>query len=145
MLRTKPDGKGGYDENSFRSSDETNAIRWDKLSETDYSKTVEYYRGLIAFRKAHGSLHLRNRSEVVNTVQPIPNRNPYVVIYRVLDDEQDIFFIFNAGADAVSVKLPSGNWDLMIHDDMAGTNVLGEKDTVIEAAPISASVLTQAK
>ena len=145
MLRTKPDGKGGYDENSFRSSDETNAIRWDKLSETDYSKTVEYYRGLIAFRKAHGSLHLRNRSEVVNTVQPIPNRNPYVVIYRVLDDEQDIFFIFNAGADAVSVKLPSGNWDLMIHDDMAGTNVLGEKDTVIEAAPISASVLVKKK
>lgn len=145
MLRTKPDGNGGFDENSYRSPDEVNAIRWENLSEPDYGKTIEYYRGLIAFRKAHSSLRLKLRKDVVNSVEMIPHRDSQVVIYRVLGDEQDILLVFNAGSDAVSVNLPSGNWNVMIHDDIAGTDILAQKDDYINVAPISASVLTQAK
>ncbi len=37
------------DENSYRSGDEVNALRWDLISEN--RDIVDYYRGLIAFRK----------------------------------------------------------------------------------------------
>ena len=145
MLRTKPDGKGGFDENSYRSSDEVNAFRWENLSKPEYKKTIDYYRGLISFRKMHSALRHKYRSEVLNCVETIPHRNSQVVIYRVIGDEQDILLVFNASTDSVSIDLPSGKWNLMIHDDIAGTNVLETKNGLIKAAPISASVLTQAK
>lgn len=145
MLRTKPDGKGGFDENSYRSSDEVNAFRWENLSKPEYKKTIDYYRGLISFRKMHSSLRHKYRSEVLNCVETIPHRNSQVVIYRVIGDEQDILLVFNASTDSVSIDLPSGKWNLMIHDDIAGTNVLETKNGLIKVAPISASVLAQAK
>lgn len=144
MLRTKPDGKGGFDENSYRSPDEVNAFRWENLAKPEYRKTIDYYRGLIAFRKAHSALRLSQRKDVLNSVEMIPYRNSQVVLYRVLGDGQDIFFIFNASEKAVSVDLPSGNWNLMIHDDAAGCSTLAQKTGKVEVAPISATVLTKA-
>ena len=31
MLRTKPDGEGGFNENSYNASDEVNSIKWNTL------------------------------------------------------------------------------------------------------------------
>ena len=108
MLRTKPDGNGGFDENSYRSADEVNAIRWENLSKPEHSKTIDYYRGLIAFRKAHSALRSQYRKDVFNSVQMIPFRNQHVVLFRVQDEEKEIFLIFNASSEAVSVALPAG-------------------------------------
>ena len=53
MLRTKPDGKGGYNHNSYNSSDEVNNIKWNTLKPgTAEYDTMLYYKGLIALRKA---------------------------------------------------------------------------------------------
>ncbi len=145
MLRTKPDGNGGFDENSYRSADEVNAIRWENLSKPEHSKTIDYYRGLIAFRKAHSALRSQYRKDVFNSVQMIPFRNQHVVLFRVQDEEKEIFLIFNASPEAVSVNLPAGSWDLMIHDDIVGINALAQKEGTVEVAPISATVLTCAK
>lgn len=145
MLRTKPDGKGGFDENSYRSGDDVNAFRWENLSKPDYQKNIEYYRGLIAFRKAHDSLRLKYRKEVVNAVEMIPCRNSQVVVFKVTGTTEDILLIFNAGTDAVTVNLPTGGWNIMIQDDIAGTDVLAAKEGSVDVAPISATVLTQTK
>lgn len=145
MLRTKPDVKGGFDENSYRSSDEVNAIRWDTLAEEDYAKTLEYYRGLIAFRKANSSLRFKYRKEVVNHVEMLPCRDSQVVVFKVTADHQDILFVFNAGADAAKVSIPSGNWNIMIQDDIAGTEVLDTAEGSVTVSSISATVLTQTK
>lgn len=145
MLRTKPDGKGGFDENSYRSPDEVNAFRWENLSKPEYQKTIEYYRGLIEFRKTHTSLRHKYRKDVLNCVETIPFRNSQVVIYRISGDEKEIFLIFNASKDTVSIDLPSGNWDLNIHDDIAGTKALSTENETLSVTPISASVLTRTK
>ena len=53
MLRSKPNGKGGYDHNSYNASDEINNIKWDTLKPgTAEYETMLYYKGLIALRKA---------------------------------------------------------------------------------------------
>ena len=145
MLRTKPDGKGGFDENSYRSGDDVNAFRWENLSKPDYQKTIEYYRGLIAFRKAHDSLRLKYRKEVVNAVEMISCRTSQVVVFKVTGTTEDILLIFNASTDAVTVNLPTGSWNVMIQDDIAGTDVLATKEGSVDVAPISATVLTQPK
>ena len=142
MLRTKPDGKGGFDENSYRSPDEVNEFRWENLAKPEYQKNIEYYKGLLAFRKAHDILRLKYRKEVVNCVEMIPCRDSKVVIFKVHDDKEDILLIFNASEEAVAVELPNGIWNLMIHDDTAGITALAQKETTMEVAPISASVLT---
>ena len=36
MLRTKPGKKGGFDENSYRSSDKVNALKWATLDQPEY-------------------------------------------------------------------------------------------------------------
>ena len=145
MLRTKPDGKGGFDENSYRSPDEVNAFRWENLSEPDYQKTIEYYRGLIAFRKMHDVLHLQLRKDVLNIVEPIPFRDSQVVVFHIHGTAQDIYLAFNASTEAAKIPLPKGIWNVMIYDDIAGTEVLAKKEGSVDAAPISATVLTQPK
>ncbi len=145
ILRSKPDGKGGFDENSYRSSDEINAIRWENLSCPDYSKTLEYYRGLIAFRKAHSVLRLKYRKDIIDSVQAIPHQNAHIAIFHVTSKQQNILIIFNANSKSISVDLPLGTWNLMIHDEIAGTSILSQKVHSIDVAPISVSVLTQDK
>ena len=90
------------------------------------------------------SLH-KYRKDVLNCVESIPFRNPQVVIYRISGDEKEIYLIFNASKDTVSIDLPSGNWDLNIHDDIAGTKALSTENETLSVTPISASVLTRTK
>ena len=144
MLRTKPDGKGGFDENSYRAPDEVNAFRWETLGDADHKTTVDYYRGLIAFRKAHDVLRLKLRKDVVNAVDMVPIRNSQVVMFKVHDDKEELLLIFNASEESVFVSLPEGEWNVCIHDDVAGTNTLTVKSASMEVAPISASVLVKA-
>ena len=144
MLRTKPDGKGGFDENSYRAPDEVNAFRWETLGDEDHKKTVEYYRGLIAFRKAHDVLRLKLRKDVVNAVDMIPIRDSQVVVFKVHDAKEELLLIFNASEKTVPVVLPEGNWNVCIQDDVAGTDTLSVKSGSVEVAPISATVLVKA-
>ena len=144
MLRTKPDGKGGFDENSYRAPDEVNAFRWETLGDEDHAKTVDYYRGLIAFRKAHDVLRLKLRKDVVNAVDMLPIRDSKVVVFRVHDEKEELLLIFSASEEAVSVTLPEGNWNVCIQDDVAGTDTLSVKSESVEVAPISATVLVKA-
>jgi len=62
LLRTKPDGKGGFDSNSYRSPDSVNCIKWNCV--TEHKEHLEYCKGLIAIRKAHEELRLRTAAEV---------------------------------------------------------------------------------
>ena len=144
MLRTKPDGKGGFDENSYRAPDEVNAFRWETLGNEDHKKTVEYYRGLIAFRKAHDVLRLKLRKDVVNAVDMIPIRDSQVVVFKVHDAKEELLLIFNASEKTIPVVLPEGNWNVCIQDDVAGTDTLSVKSGSVEVAPISATVLVKA-
>lgn len=145
MLRTKPGKKGGFDENSFRSPDKVNSIKWEDLDKKDYKANVEYYRGLIRFRKAHPSLRLQTREEVFQTVHPILCGNDHVAAFHIEDQDQEIFAIFNADTHDVFMHLPEGHWNVNIRGNLAGTEVLETVEKSITVSPISALVLTRKK
>ena len=145
MLRTKPGKKGSFDHNSYRSPDRVNSIKWEDLDKEEYQKSVSYYRGLIAFRKAHPGLRLMTRDEVWKKVHPIRINNDHVVAFQIDDTAHDIFVVFNADTHDVMAHLPDGKWDVNIHDGIAGTEALDRVEGWAHVAPISATVLTRKK
>ena len=145
ILRTKPKGRGKFDDNSYRSPDRVNAIRWDTLESPEYQETLAYYKGLIAFRKAHEGLRQTGREAVQASVFPMETGNPKAVCYRVEDRYHSILAVFNADDQPLAMTLPDGTWDVNIHDGAAGTVPLFNARGQVTALPCSATVLTQKK
>lgn len=125
MLRSKPDGKGGLDHNSYKSPDSVNSIKWDLLDDPVYRKTYRYYQGLLKFRKAHPELRITSREEVLETVTPLPCRHDKIVAFGFgKNEDHDMIAIFNGGEQKRTLYLPEGNWGICIDADHAGTEVL---------------------
>ena len=145
MLRTKPGKKGLFDENSYRSPDRVNAIKWDDLEKEEVARTVDYYRGLIAFRKAHPALRLTTREQVSRKVHPVSCSHGRVVAFQIDEDGDELYVIFNADTGEVSHTLPEGPWNVNIWDCQAGTASLQTVSGTVAVPPISALVLTRKK
>lgn len=122
FLRTKPDGKGGFVDNSYCSGDEVNAIRWDR--KTQYREVYEYYRGLIAFRKAHPALRLSTQQEVKTCVHFFKREVPGVVAYQIVTDSEKLVVIHNSAPFAKMLPIPSGTWKVYVNENHAGTEPL---------------------
>lgn len=140
MLRTKPDGNGGFDDNSYRAPDWVNALKWDDLRKREYQSNVKYYQGLLAFRKAHPALRLETRRDVLTAVKPVAVNDPQAAAYLI---DENIFVVFNASAREIAVSLPEGTWNLNICENIAGNDILSQIVSQIQVAPISAAVLTR--
>lgn len=145
LLRTKPGRHGGFEHNSYRSSDRVNSIKWDTLDEEEYQQVLSYYKGLIAFRKAHPGLRLTSREAVFRDVHPVPCDNPHCVAFRIDEPDQVLFVIFNADTQPFFQALPEGDWEVPIEGNKAGTQPLRTANDNVIVAPHSATVLLQQK
>lgn len=148
MLRTKPKEGGGFDENSYASSDEVNSLKWDTLNEEEYQKVYNYYKGLIAFRKAHPALRMTNAEAVKENLTPVEGMDSGVVAFEMKggangDSARGMFFIFNANRKETQIALPEGNWDVYINGEKAGTQVLETMSGTATVSPISAMILVK--
>ena len=140
MLRTKPDGNGGFDDNSYRASDAVNALKWYHLSEEEYQKNIAYYKGLLAFRKAHPALRLQTREDVLASVKPVRTGNALTAAYLI---NNQIYVVFNASTEEVKIPMPEGTWNLNVCDMNAGTNAISQVSNILNVVPISVAVLTR--
>ena len=145
MLRTKPGKKGGFEHNSFLSPDRVNALKWEDLDKEEYHAVSEFYRGLIAFRKVHPGLRLSTRDQVWKNVHPLPCDNAHTVAYHIDEGDRELYVIFNADTQEVTLPLPEGHWNVNIQDGQAGTETLESVKGSVTVSPISATVLTRKK
>lgn len=134
MLRTKPDGKGGFDHNSYCSGDPVNAIKWDTLENPEYAAVCSFYRGLIAFRKSHPAFRAGDRGEV--EILDTPGES--CVAFRV---GKDAIAIFNAGKESVTLPLPPGQWEVLVDRHRAGNTPFARCTGEVTVAPISPKIL----
>jgi len=146
MLRTKPLGDGTYDHNSYSSPDSVNSMKWNELNESEVMNTYNYYKGLIAFRKAHPALRLTTAEDVNATVTPIEHDNSRVLCFQIAggingETAESMYVIFNADSAAADVTLPEGNWNIYVNGEKAGTEVLGNVEGTVTVEGISAMVL----
>lgn len=149
MLRTKMKADSTFDENSYASPDYVNSLKWETLEEDEYRQVFEYYKGLIAFRKAHGALRLTNAQDVEQNVIPVEGLPANVVAFQVNggvngETSEGLFLIFNPNNRTEEITLPDGVWDVYVNGEKAGTEVLATiTNGKASVDPISALVLVK--
>ncbi len=147
MLRTKIKG-GTFDENSYKSPDSVNSLKWTTLEEEEYSNVYEYYKGLIAFRRAHAALRLTNAQDVEQNIRAVDGLPANVTAFEINggvngETSDGLFIIFNPNNQAEEVALPDGVWDVYVNHEKAGTEVLATIADKASVEPISALVLVK--
>ena len=146
MLRSKPLPGGGFEHNSYCSPDSVNSIKWNDLAKPEYAANVDYYRGLIAFRKDHPTLRLTTEAAVREQIHVLEGLAPNVVGFHLRGSAEDpaaaIIVLYNPNRTPTTVALPKGRWNICINDRTAGTESLLSVEGGVSVAPISACVLT---
>ena len=143
------DKKGVH--NSYKSPDDINAIDWNQKAK--YLDQYNYYKGLIALRKAHPAFRMNNAEDIASHIvfdEIDSEETPNLISYTIKDNAngdswKDIKLIFNGANEARTVEIPQGNWKIVatdgkINPDGALGATLGGKMTV---APYSALILAQ--
>ena len=147
MLRSKPLPEGGFDHNSYKSPDSINSIKWDTLTDPMYQDVVSYYTGLIAFRNAHPALRMTTAQEVSEKITQLSGLDFNVLGFHIArganGEDNELVVIFNPNAEATTVALPEGSWEIHINGEDAGTKALSTVEGTVEVAPISAMVLVK--
>ena len=143
MLRTKPNllEPGSFDENSYRSPDETNQLRWDRRSEM--LMVTNYYKGLIEFRKAHIGLRLTTTEQIQSKLTFLETNQEQVIAYQIQEDEHTkVCVVHNASMEEVRVELGFSNWTVYVEGTKAGVKPLRKlPDTYVIVPGISSCVL----
>ncbi|MBQ8414946.1 MAG: type I pullulanase [Clostridia bacterium] len=138
MLRTKPTEDGGFDENSYKSSDEVNNIKWDVLKEGNIEyDMVEFYKGLIRMRKAH-SIFTTNNSAIIGSTIENGGGKAYVEIDNHRGGKA--FILLNPTAEEMTYEL-NGTWNMVCNGSVAGAESLGTVSGEITVPAYSAIVL----
>lgn len=149
FLRTKVNEEGKIISNSYNSPDYVNKIRWNQLHDEVCAETRAYYKGLIAFRKAHSALRLRTAEEVRKAFYFMPALEGEAIAYQIdareIESEQadQILVILNPEMTSTTITLPQGKWDVFVEGKQAGTNAIATVEGTVEVPPISTMVLVQ--
>lgn len=149
ILRSKPLDETGtaFDHNSYKSSDAVNSLKWDMVATN--KEVYSFYKGLIAFRKAHGALRMTTTEQVKANLSFLEGLEANVVGYTILNSPNGeaakaLCMIFNANKTATTVTIPEGDWNVYVKGSKAGTEILETiSGGTITIDPISALVLVQ--
>jgi len=137
FARSKPiAGTDEVSENSYNLPIFTNSLKYDRL--TEYKELYEYYKGLIAFRKAHKGLRFATAEEVQTSLHFVNNLPANVVAFTIITKEETLFVIYNANPSVQTIPLPEqAEWKVYIEGERASAEVLrtledGEKEIAVE-------------
>ncbi len=148
MLRTKVDADGSFNSNSYNAPDKVNQLKWYDLENEEYMKVFNYYKGLIAFRKAHSALRMSDHAEIVKSMKRLTGTDDNVIAIEISGDANNeisdgIVVIFNPNKSETEVKLPDGSWSICVDKDNAGVKKLGSAKGSVKVPGISAMVLVK--
>jgi len=141
FLRTK-----GGNGNSYNASDEVNSLKWSTLPTN--MAVNNYYKGLLAIRKAHPAFRLSTTSAIKSSLSFLPTLDG-VIAYSLdgtksKDSWKKIVVAYNATAIASKVSLPSGGkWNVVVSGNNAGTKVLSTIKAGSVIVPAHGSIVLQ--
>lgn len=139
MLRDK---KGVH--NSYNSPDSINHLDWNNLNR--FPEVFNYYRSMIALRKAHPAFRMGNADEVRKHLEflDVPKG---VVAFRLKDYAggdtwKDIIVILNANKEALDISIPNGNYTVVTKNGKVDCNGLATfSGNKISVEPQSAIIM----
>lgn len=140
--------KRGID-NSYQSPDSINIIPWENKEK--YADLFEYYRQMIAIRRAHKGFRLGCAEAVKEHVEFLDADNDQVIIYRIkdlegIDTAKSLLVILNGSAEGVTCNLPEMSGESIILAQNGQANVAGldfAPYDKIDVAPYSATILAE--
>ena len=139
------DKKGVH--NSYVSPDYINAIDWDL--KTANSDQFEYYRELIALRKAHPAFRMTTAADIAKNLVFDSENRTNVISYSLKnhangDVWKEIKIVFNGNDKAVDARIPKGNWTIVAYDGKIKANGMGKsKGGNMTVPAYSALILAQ--
>ncbi len=135
FLRTK---KGV--ENSYNRPDSINAIDWSRKAR--HHHVVQYYKGLIALRKATPEFRLGRAAAIRERLAFLPGAQTGVVSFLVAGKGRDVVVIHNANRQAITTEIPEGRWKIVVDAKSAGTRTIRTVNGgAVTVEPISSLVL----
>ncbi len=140
-------GKGG-NHNSYNAPDSVNQVVWGLKRE--HRDVYDYYRGLIAMRKAHPAFRLRSAEEIrrrIHVRKDVPTERclAWTIDGAGLPGEDHsvtLVLLNGERADAV-FSLPPGRWRVLADADHAGVETLREAEGTVRLVGHSGMVLAR--
>jgi pullulanase len=128
MLRSKPKADGGFDENSYKSSDEINNIDWEVLvpGSNEY-EMMRYYQGLIAMRKAVAMFTAQ--SGVAVSFSDLPGGGMIVTFDNHMGGMAKVVINPTEKTDKFTL---SGEWKLLATGTQAGSETVRVESGALE-------------
>lgn len=133
--------------NSYDQPDSVNRVEW--LLKREHAGLCDYYRGLIALRKAHPALRLADARQVEARVSfPTPPAERCIV-YRINcrrlhgEPARWLMVLLNSESHEVEFPLPRGRWQIHVDADTAGVASLGKIEKQLMLPPHSGVLLAR--
>lgn len=139
------DKKGVH--NSYKSPDSINAIDWN-LKHANRGQ-FDYYRELIALRKAHPAFRMTDAADIARNIVFDPVKQPNLISYSIRDnangDEwKEIKLVFNGSDKVAEVRIPRGDWKIIAEDGRIKATGLGTtRGGRMTVPPVSALILAR--
>ena len=142
FLRTK-----NGDHNSYMSPDSVNLMDWSLVD--DNKDVVNYYKGLIAFRKMHKGLRMTSKSDINANLKFLTTTNSiiaYTIDGKNAGDISDMILVaFNPNSTEKTLTLPTGKWQVCVNGKKAGNVSLATVSGELKMDGYSAYILVQGK
>ncbi len=135
FLRSKNLNSNSYNSNDPR----VNPIDWSL--KTKHRDVFDYYRGLIALRRAHPAFRMTDKARVDEALEFAPAAPTNVVEFVLKnhangDDWKTILVIYNGNLEPKDLTV-TGDWAIVANDQIAGTETLQTAANKIHVAPFS--------
>lgn len=142
MLRTK-----NGEENSYNLPDEINQIVWSRKEK--YEEVFNYYKNLIALRKAHPAFRMPNTEMIQEHLQFLDIEGENFLAYRLKDHAngdtwKEILVMLNGSDLNKTLALPKGRWTLVGNGEIINQNGIGRsRSGSITVPAMTAFILSQ--
>ncbi len=135
FLRSKNLEKNSYNSNDPR----VNPLDWSLKS--THKEVFEFYRGMIALRKAHPAFRMNDQRDVNRSLKFIVDAPDKVVAYLLQnhangDRWPQILVVYNGNRQARELKVP-GRWTIVADDRKAGVEALASATNSIQVQACS--------
>lgn len=132
--------------NTYNYPDSVNAIDW--TLKTKNSELFDYYRELIALRKAHPAFRMTKAEDVANNIkfgETNDNFIEYSIINNANNDEwSEIKVMLNGGDDEYTIDVENADWIIVAHDGKISSKGMGQsKGGKISVPHRSATILAK--
>ena len=132
-------------ENSFKSPDSINWLDWDRKIE--FKDIFEYYKELIAFRKAHPALRMSSETQIRSNIEFLDNTPQNIVAFILKnhangDSFKNILIIYNSNKCETEINLPEGIWSVVGNKKSIRETCIYQVQNSIKLEPISMTIAT---